>query len=131
MTGAVLMLAVSLAVLALLAFAVSAVAFLVQTSRHRRSRRWAATAGASLALLLVFGQEPGSRAMVIQQSCWVVCDAATLYSTGECFLPDEEEEYFVHCRALVREEVAEKDGWLPSSATPLSGREFPTSSSDS
>jgi O-antigen ligase len=55
MTGAVLVLAVSLAVLALLAFAVSAVAFLVQTSRHKPSRRWAATAGASLALLLVFG----------------------------------------------------------------------------
>jgi hypothetical protein len=55
MTGAVLVLAVSLAILAFLAFAVSAIAFLVQTSRHKPSRRWAATAGASLALLLVFG----------------------------------------------------------------------------
>jgi micrococcal nuclease len=55
MTGAVLTLAVSLAVLAFLAFAVSAVAFLVQTSKHRPARRWIAAAGASLALLLVFG----------------------------------------------------------------------------
>lgn len=45
----------SLAVVALLAFAVSMVAFLVQTSRHRPSRGWAAAAGASLALVLVFG----------------------------------------------------------------------------
>ena len=45
----------SLAILALLAFAVSAVAFLVQTSRHRPSRRWLAAAGASLVLVLVFG----------------------------------------------------------------------------
>ncbi len=52
MTGAGLMLAVSLAVLAL---AVSAVAFLVQTSRHKPSRRWLAAAGASLVLVLVSG----------------------------------------------------------------------------
>ncbi len=56
MTGAVLMLAVSLAVLAFLALAVSAVAFLVQTSRHKPSRRWLAAAGASLlVLVLVLG----------------------------------------------------------------------------
>src|SRR3712207_3916771 len=55
MTGAVLMLTTSLAVPGLLAFAVSAVAFLVQTSRHRSSGRWAAAAGASLALVLGFG----------------------------------------------------------------------------
>ena len=55
MTGAVLVLAVSLAVLAILAFAVSAVAFLVQTSRHKPSRNWLAAAGASLVLVLVFG----------------------------------------------------------------------------
>ncbi len=48
-------LAVSLAVLAFLALAVSAVAFLVQTSRHKPSRRWLAAAGASLVLVLVFG----------------------------------------------------------------------------
>jgi micrococcal nuclease len=47
--------ALSLAVLALLAFAVSVVAFLIQTSRHRSSGRWAAAAGASLVLVLVFG----------------------------------------------------------------------------
>ena len=55
MTGAVLTLAVSLAVLTLLAFAVSAVAFLVQTSRHRPPRRWLAAAGAALVLVLAFG----------------------------------------------------------------------------
>ena len=55
MTGVVLVLAMSLAILALLAFAVSVVAFLIQTSRHRSSRRWVAAAGASLVLVLVFG----------------------------------------------------------------------------
>jgi micrococcal nuclease len=55
MTGFVLAVATSLAILALLAFAVSAVAFLIQTSRHRPSRRWIMTAGASLVLVLVFG----------------------------------------------------------------------------
>jgi micrococcal nuclease len=55
MTGVMLMVSVSLAVLAFLAFAVSAVAFLVQTSRHRPSRRWLAAAGASLVLVLAFG----------------------------------------------------------------------------
>jgi micrococcal nuclease len=55
MSGFVLVVAMSLAILALLAFAVSVVAFLVQTSRHRPSRRWIMTAGASLVLVLVFG----------------------------------------------------------------------------
>jgi endonuclease YncB( thermonuclease family) len=55
MTGILLVLAVSLAALALLVFAVSLVAFLVQTSRHRPSRRWIAASGASLILLLAFG----------------------------------------------------------------------------
>ena len=53
MTGAVLVLAVSLAILAFLAFAVSAVAFLVQTSMHKPFRSWLAAAGASLVLVLV------------------------------------------------------------------------------
>lgn len=44
-----------MAIVALLVFAVSVVAFLIQTSRHRTSRRWAAAAGASLVLVLVFG----------------------------------------------------------------------------
>jgi micrococcal nuclease len=55
MVGAVLIVTASLAVIALLAFAVSAVAFLVRTSRHRPSRGWAAAAGTSLVLVLVFG----------------------------------------------------------------------------
>jgi hypothetical protein len=55
MSGVVLVLAVSLAILALLAFALSVVGFLVQTSRHRSSRVWAVAAGVSLVLLLVFG----------------------------------------------------------------------------
>ena len=55
MVGAVLIATASLAVIALLVFAVSVVVFLVQTSRHRPSGRWAAAAGASLALVLVFG----------------------------------------------------------------------------
>ena len=45
----------SLAVIALLAFAISFVAFLVQTSRHRSSKGWAAVVGASLVLVLPFG----------------------------------------------------------------------------
>ncbi len=55
MVGAVLFVTASLAVIALLVFAVSVIAFLIQTSRHRPSRRWAAAAGASLVLVLVFG----------------------------------------------------------------------------
>jgi micrococcal nuclease len=55
MSGVVLVLATSLAILALVAFAVSVVGFLIQTSRHRPSRVWAVAAGASLVLLLVFG----------------------------------------------------------------------------
>jgi endonuclease YncB( thermonuclease family) len=55
MSRAVLVLTTSLAALALFAFAVSVVAFLIQTSRHRPSRGWAAAAGASLVLVLVFG----------------------------------------------------------------------------
>lgn len=45
----------SLAVIALLAFALSFIAFLVQTSRHRPSGGWAATAGASLVVVLLLG----------------------------------------------------------------------------
>ena len=55
MVGAVLIVTASLAVLALLAFALSGVAFPVQTSKHRFSEGWAAAAGASLILDLVFG----------------------------------------------------------------------------
>jgi micrococcal nuclease len=55
LSGVVLVLAVSLAILALLAFAVSVVGFLIQTSRHRPTRGWSVAAGASLVLLLVFG----------------------------------------------------------------------------
>ena len=55
MVGAVLIATAWLAVIALLAFAISFVAFLVQTSRHRSSGGWAAAAGASLILDLVFG----------------------------------------------------------------------------
>jgi len=55
MSGFVLVVAMSLAILALVAFAVSVVAFLIQTSRHRPSRRWIMAAGASLVLVLVFG----------------------------------------------------------------------------
>ena len=44
-----------LAVIALLAFALSLVAILVQTSRHRSSKGWAAAAGASLVLIFLLG----------------------------------------------------------------------------
>jgi endonuclease YncB( thermonuclease family) len=44
-----------LAVLALLAFAVSLVAFLYRTSRHRSSRAWAVATGGFLVLVLLFG----------------------------------------------------------------------------
>jgi hypothetical protein len=44
-----------LAVIALLVFAISFVAFLVQTSRHRSTKGWAAAAGVSLALVLLLG----------------------------------------------------------------------------
>jgi micrococcal nuclease len=55
MIGAALVVAVSLSVLALLAFAVSAVGFLVRVSLHRPSKVWGVAAGSSLILLLVFG----------------------------------------------------------------------------
>jgi hypothetical protein len=44
-----------LAVLALLAFAVSLVAFLYRTSTHRSSRAWAVATGGFLVLVLLFG----------------------------------------------------------------------------
>jgi micrococcal nuclease len=53
MSGVVLVVASSLAVFALLAFAVSLVAFLVQTSRHKPSRGWAFATGAFLVLVLL------------------------------------------------------------------------------
>jgi hypothetical protein len=55
MSGVVLVVASSLAVLALLAFAVSLVAFLVQTSRHRSSRGWAVASAGFLVLVLFLG----------------------------------------------------------------------------
>ena len=45
----------SLAVLSLQALAVSLVAFLFQTSKHRSSRGWALATGGSLVLVLLFG----------------------------------------------------------------------------
>jgi hypothetical protein len=47
MSGVVLVLAASLAILALLAFAVSVVGFLIQTSRHRPTRGWSVPPGGS------------------------------------------------------------------------------------
>jgi len=55
MTGVVLVVASALAVLALLAFAVSLIAFLMQTSRHELSRGWALATRAFLVLALLFG----------------------------------------------------------------------------
>jgi micrococcal nuclease len=55
MTGVVSVAASSLAILALLAFAVSLVAFLYRTSRHTSSRAWAAATGGFLVLVLLFG----------------------------------------------------------------------------
>jgi hypothetical protein len=51
----VLIASASLASIALLGFAVSLVAFLVQTSRHKPSRGWAMATGAFLVLVLLFG----------------------------------------------------------------------------
>src|SRR3954452_4359318 len=55
MTNALLIVASSLAVLALLAFAVSLVAFLFQTSRHKSSKGWAMATGGFLVLTLISG----------------------------------------------------------------------------
>jgi micrococcal nuclease len=55
MSGVVLVVASSLAILALLSFAISLVAFLFQTSRHRPTRGWAMATGAFLVLVLLFG----------------------------------------------------------------------------
>ena|SRR5215208_3161847 len=55
MSGLVLVVASSLAVFALLAFAVSLVAFLVQTSRHKPTRGWAMATGTFLVLVLLCG----------------------------------------------------------------------------
>jgi hypothetical protein len=42
-------------ILALLAFAVSLVAFLYRTSRHRSSEAWAVATGGFLVVILLFG----------------------------------------------------------------------------
>ena len=55
MTGVVSVAASWLAILALLVFAVSLVAFLYRTSRHRSSRAWAMATGGFLVLVLLFG----------------------------------------------------------------------------
>jgi micrococcal nuclease len=55
MSGVVLVVASSLAIVALLAFAVCLVVFLYQTSRHRSSRGWVVATGAFLVLVLLFG----------------------------------------------------------------------------
>ena len=55
MTGVVSVAASTLAILALLAFAVSLVAFLYRTSRHTSSRAWAVATGGFLVLVLLFG----------------------------------------------------------------------------
>jgi micrococcal nuclease len=55
LTGVVSVGASTLAILALLAFAVSLVAFLYRTSRHRSSRAWAVATGGFLVLVLLFG----------------------------------------------------------------------------
>jgi micrococcal nuclease len=55
LTGVVSVAASSLAILALLAFAVSLVAILYRTSRHRSSRAWSVATGAFLVLVLLFG----------------------------------------------------------------------------
>jgi hypothetical protein len=55
LTGIVLVVASSLADIALLAFAVSLVAFLIQTLRHKPTTRWAMATGAFLILTLLSG----------------------------------------------------------------------------
>jgi micrococcal nuclease len=55
LTGIVSVAASSLAILALLAFAVSLVAFLYRISTHRSSRVWALATGGFLVLVLLFG----------------------------------------------------------------------------
>ena len=55
MSWVVLVLAMLLTIVALLGFAVSLVALLIQSSRHKPSRVWAVAAGASLVLVLLFG----------------------------------------------------------------------------
>jgi endonuclease YncB( thermonuclease family) len=55
LTGVVSVVASSLAILALLAFAVSLVALLYRTSRHRSSRAWAVATGGFLVLVVLFG----------------------------------------------------------------------------
>jgi hypothetical protein len=51
LTGVVSVVSSSLAILALLAFAVSLVAFLYRTSRHRSSRAWTVATGVFLELV--------------------------------------------------------------------------------
>jgi micrococcal nuclease len=55
LTGVVSVAASWLSILALLAFAVSLVAFLYRTSRHRSSKAWAMATGGFLVLTLLFG----------------------------------------------------------------------------
>lgn len=69
----------SLGIIALLAFAISFVAFLVQTSRHRSSGKLAAAAGTSLVLVLLLGglvnalQGEGSPRLNTLQHVLILC----------------------------------------------------------
>jgi hypothetical protein len=60
MTNALLLVASSLAVFALLAFAVSFIGYLFQTSRHRPSKVWALAAAGFLVLVLISGGISGA-----------------------------------------------------------------------
>jgi hypothetical protein len=63
----------SLTVIALLAFAVSVLASLVQTSKHRPSRGWIVAAGTSLILVLVSGGKSQSHVRFItDSSAWII-----------------------------------------------------------
>jgi hypothetical protein len=79
LTGVVLVVASSLAVLALLAFAVFFDAFLVQTSRHRSSRGWAIATRGFLVLALLSGTVSNA---VSQQSGLTLSEDRSSVSSG-------------------------------------------------
>jgi micrococcal nuclease len=79
MTNALLVVVSSLAVLSLLAFAVSLIAFLFQTSRHRSSKGWALAAGGFLVLVLISGGISGA---VSRQSGLTLSEGQANASSG-------------------------------------------------
>ena len=71
-----------LAVLALLAFAVSLIAFLYRTSRHRSSGAWAVATGGFLVLVLLFGGRQTHALWIYRSKSGVAINQVRLRGVG-------------------------------------------------